>query len=63
VFASLVGNHDTGHWSLGPADPEAKVRWRYVPGSLILETEIETGSGTARLTNHATRAATIPATS
>lgn len=51
VFASLLGNHDNGHWSLGPTDPEARLRRRYVPASLILETEIETGSGTARRTD------------
>ena len=47
-FAALLGNSENGRWQLAPVDP-AKVRRRYRPGTLILETEFETDSGTATL--------------
>jgi GH15 family glucan-1,4-alpha-glucosidase len=48
-FAALVGKPDNGHWSISPADPIQSVRRCYRDGSLILETEFQTKSGTAKL--------------
>jgi GH15 family glucan-1,4-alpha-glucosidase len=45
IFAGLLGNDDNGHWSLCAASPGASVRRKYRDKTLILETEIETGSG------------------
>src|SRR5260370_35573834 len=47
-FAALLGNPENGHWQLAPV-AKAKVRRRYRPGTLILETEFETDAGTATL--------------
>ena len=47
-FAALLGNSENGRWQLAPVGP-AKVRRRYRPGTLILETEFETDGGTATL--------------
>jgi len=48
-FAALLGTAENGHWSISPADPIRAVRRRYRDGSLILETEFETESGSAKL--------------
>ncbi len=48
-FAALVGAADNGHWSISPAETIRSVRRRYRDGSLILETEFETESGSATL--------------
>ena len=50
VFAALLGDHDNGHWSIAADNRETQTRRRYLPGTLILETEIETQTGIARLT-------------
>jgi GH15 family glucan-1,4-alpha-glucosidase len=50
-FAALLGTDRHGHWRIGPADGAARVRRRYRPGTLVLETEFTVGSGTARLTD------------
>ena len=47
-FAALLGSARNGRWQLAPVSP-AKARRRYRPGTLILETEFETDSGTATL--------------
>ena len=47
-FAALLGNAQNGRWQLAPVGP-AQVHRRYRPGTLILETEFETDSGTAAL--------------
>jgi len=47
-FAALLGNAENGRWQLAPAG-SAKVRRRYRPGTLILETEFVTDTGTATL--------------
>jgi GH15 family glucan-1,4-alpha-glucosidase len=46
-FAALLGTPDNGRWLLAPADPALRVARRYRPGTLILETEFETSTGTA----------------
>jgi GH15 family glucan-1,4-alpha-glucosidase len=48
-FAALLGTSENGHWSVSPAEPIRAIRRRYRDGSLILETEFETESGSATL--------------
>jgi GH15 family glucan-1,4-alpha-glucosidase len=48
-FAGLLGEDRHGHWRIGPADGSGRVRRRYLPDSLVLETEFTVDSGTARL--------------
>src|SRR6202022_4512884 len=48
-FASLLGEKKNGHWSFSPADKIDKVSRRYRGDTLIVETDIETASGAARL--------------
>lgn len=48
-FASLLGKSENGHWRFFPRDKVEKIRRRYRGDSLILETEVETASGTVRL--------------
>jgi len=44
-FAALLGTPEHGRWLLAPADAPRAVRRRYRPGTLVLETEFETGQG------------------
>jgi GH15 family glucan-1,4-alpha-glucosidase len=48
-FAALVGKHGHGHWSISPMDPIRVIRRCYRDGTLILETEFETDTGSATL--------------
>jgi len=48
-FAALLGNRDHGRWQICPADEPRAIRRRYVPGTLILETEYDVGSGSVKL--------------
>lgn len=48
-FAALLGDQANGCWEIAPADPDARVRRRYLPDTLILETTFETAGGTAAL--------------
>jgi GH15 family glucan-1,4-alpha-glucosidase len=48
-FAGLLGEDRHGHWRIGPADGGGRVRRRYLPDSLVLETEFTVDSGRARL--------------
>jgi GH15 family glucan-1,4-alpha-glucosidase len=48
-FASLVGTPENGHWTISPSSPVCSVRRRYREGTLILETEFETDSGSVLL--------------
>lgn len=48
-FAALLGTMEHGYWSISPADPIRSMRREYRDGSLILETEFETESGSAKL--------------
>src|SRR5437763_14721960 len=50
VFAALLGDDDNGHWTITAKDPQAKTRRRYLARTLILETTIETDTGSALLT-------------
>jgi GH15 family glucan-1,4-alpha-glucosidase len=46
-FAALLGTDKNGYWSISPAEPIRSIRRRYREGTLILETEFETESGSA----------------
>jgi GH15 family glucan-1,4-alpha-glucosidase len=48
-FAALLGNEENGRWRFWPSAKVKRVRRRYRPGTLVLETELETGSGVVRL--------------
>src|SRR6266699_7349917 len=48
-FASLLGDTKNGHWRFFPAEKVEATRRRYRGETLILETEIETKSGSVRL--------------
>jgi GH15 family glucan-1,4-alpha-glucosidase len=50
-LAALLGTPDNGRWSIRPADEQAKVTRRYVPGTMVLETTFETSSGCVTITD------------
>lgn len=48
-FAALLGSAENGRWLIAPADPSPRVARYYRDGTLILETNFETGDGAATL--------------
>jgi GH15 family glucan-1,4-alpha-glucosidase len=48
-FAALLGTPEHGRWQLAPTTPVRSVSRRYRPGTLVLETDIETEQGTVTL--------------
>jgi GH15 family glucan-1,4-alpha-glucosidase len=48
-FCALLGSEEHGHWSLAPVDEVLRVTRRYVPETLVLETDFETATGAVRL--------------
>jgi GH15 family glucan-1,4-alpha-glucosidase len=46
-FAALLGTPDNGRWLIAPKNPPLAVRRRYHPGTLVLETEFQTATGSA----------------
>ena len=48
-FAALLGTPENGHWRISPAGTHVASRRRYLPGTLILETEFETSEGAVAL--------------
>ena len=44
-FAALLGTRDNGRWQITPEGQVTAVRRSYRPGTLILETDFETGDG------------------
>ncbi len=48
-FAALLGTPEHGRWRIAPKDSQPKVTRRYRDGTLILETEFGTESGTVAL--------------
>ena len=48
-FAELLGNDENGYWQIAPQGTIRSTRRRYREGTLILETEVETETGTIRL--------------
>ena len=59
-FAALLGSSENGYWSITPAEPVRSVRRRYREGTLILETEFETDSGSVTLTDFMTPREEMP---
>ncbi|WP_374777119.1 glycoside hydrolase family 15 protein [Streptomyces sp. NBC_01310] len=56
VFAHLLGTEEHGFWRIGPAHPSHRpaplaARRRYLPGTLILESEWDTPTGRVRVTD------------
>ncbi|MFF5186081.1 glycoside hydrolase family 15 protein [Streptomyces sp. NPDC000345] len=51
-FARLLGDEENGHWRIAPKDVEGScTRRAYRPGTLVLDTEWETGEGAIRVTD------------
>jgi GH15 family glucan-1,4-alpha-glucosidase len=48
-FAALLGTSDNGRWLITPVDEPFATRRRYRSGTLVLETEFETKTGSAVL--------------
>ena len=48
-FAAMLGGPEHGRWLIAPAEPVTRVTRNYRPGTLVLETEMETASGVIRL--------------
>jgi GH15 family glucan-1,4-alpha-glucosidase len=46
-FAALLGNADNGRWLIAPKDSPLGASRRYRPGTLVLETEFQTETGSA----------------
>jgi GH15 family glucan-1,4-alpha-glucosidase len=46
-FAALLGEADNGRWLIAPKHPPLRVSRRYRPGTLVLETEFQTETGSA----------------
>jgi len=46
-FAALLGTAEHGRWLMAPIDPLVAVSRQYRPGTLVLETEFRTESGSA----------------
>ena len=46
-FAALLGNAENGRWLIAPKDWPLSARRRYRPGTLVLETEFQTKTGSA----------------
>src|SRR5215467_9173685 len=46
-FAALLGTAENGRWLIAPKHPSLEVRRRYRPGTLVLETEFQTETGSA----------------
>ncbi len=48
-FAALLGTTENGRWLIAPKSAPVSINRRYRPGTLILETEIETDTGRAAI--------------
>jgi GH15 family glucan-1,4-alpha-glucosidase len=48
-FAALLGTAEHGCWRIAPREPVRRTRRQYREGTLVLETELETASGTVAL--------------
>jgi GH15 family glucan-1,4-alpha-glucosidase len=48
-FAAILGDESHGRWVLAPEAPVLRSTRRYRPGTLILETEMETADGIVRI--------------
>ncbi|MBE8473248.1 glycoside hydrolase family 15 protein [Streptomyces justiciae] len=51
-FARLLGDESNGHWRIAPHDgPDRCARRAYRPGTLVLDTDWETDTGSVRVTD------------
>jgi GH15 family glucan-1,4-alpha-glucosidase len=50
-FAALLGTPDNGRWLLAPREEVRATRRRYLPGTLVLQTEFETAGGAVTVTD------------
>jgi GH15 family glucan-1,4-alpha-glucosidase len=50
-FTALLGEPKHGRWRLAPAGEVRATRRRYIPGTLVLETEFETSEGVVAVTD------------
>ncbi|MGE5539467.1 MAG: glycoside hydrolase family 15 protein [Gemmatimonas sp.] len=48
-FAAMLGDAENGRWSIAPREPVRRVRRRYLPDTLVLETVFECDGGSAAL--------------
>jgi GH15 family glucan-1,4-alpha-glucosidase len=48
-FAAILGTPQNGRWLMRPAEPTTRVERRYREGTLVLETDYETASGSVRV--------------
>ena len=48
-FAALLGNSKNGRWRIAPAQANARIRRRYRPATLILETTFTSADGEVTL--------------
>jgi GH15 family glucan-1,4-alpha-glucosidase len=48
-FSALLGDRTHGRWQISPTEPIRRARRSYRPGTLVLETELETASGVVRI--------------
>jgi GH15 family glucan-1,4-alpha-glucosidase len=50
-FAGLLGDERHGHWQVAPAGPVTRCERVYRPGTLVLETVMQTADGLVRITD------------
>src|ERR1700735_5184505 len=48
-FARLLGDESNGYWRMAPAGSVRSTRRRYRRGTMVLETEFSTSTGTVRV--------------
>ncbi len=48
-FASMLGTEENGHWTMAPEGTVRRVERRYQPGTLVLETDMFTDTGSVRI--------------
>src|SRR5713226_6441523 len=48
-FAALLGDETHGRWLIAPAGEVTRTECRYRPGTLVLETDVETADGAVRV--------------
>ena len=48
-LSALLGGPDNGRWALAPTVDVSRTERRYRPGTLVLETDMETADGTVRI--------------
>jgi GH15 family glucan-1,4-alpha-glucosidase len=50
-FAALLGGPEHGRWLIAPEAKDSAITRRYLPGTAVLETRFETGTGVVTLTD------------